>query len=125
MVPNVVFVARMVLKMSDKTKPRLIVMDHDCDLILDRVPKRMRSVYIRSAIKHYHRWKEHGDLDFDDLRLNKYGTRDVNLRITELEDQVFEWQDRYGSKNLEIQQLKIDIEALTRSQQKKRWWKFW
>ena len=111
--------------MSDKTKPRLIVMDHECDQILDRIQKRMRSVYIRSAIKHYHRWREHGSLEFNDTRLNKYGTRDVNLRISELEDQVFEWQNRYGSKNLEIQQLKIDIEALTQSQNKKRWWKFW
>lgn len=124
MVPNVVSVARMVLRMSDKTKPRLIVMDHDCDLILDRVPKRMRSVYIRSAIKHYHRWKEHGALEFNDTRLNQYGTRDVNLRISELEDEVFRWQGRYGTKKYEMEQLKIDIQALTESR-KKRWWKFW
>ena len=110
--------------MSDKTKPRLIVMDMDCDNILDKIPKRMRSVYIRSAIKHYHRWREHGALEFNDQRLNKYGTRDVNLRISELENELETVTNRSLNRMLEIKQLKIDIEALSLSRRRK-WWQFW
>lgn len=110
--------------MSDKTKPRLIVMDHECDQILDRVQKRMRSVYIRSAIKHYHRWREHGALEFNDTRLNKYGTRDVNLRISELEDELDQVRTRSIQRINQIKKLEIDIEALTVSR-KKKWWQFW
>jgi len=121
---NVVFVARMGFKMAIKTKPRLIVMDQDCDIILNRIRSRMRSTFVRSAIKHYQRWQEHGSAEFNDIRLDKYGTRDVNLRISNLEDQLYQWQDRVGEKNLKIKELENDIEILT-SRIAKRWWKFW
>lgn len=121
---NVDFVARMVLRMAIKTKPRLIVMDSDCDIILDGIKNRMRSVYVRNAIKHYRRWQDYGASEFNDIRLDKYGTRDVNLRINNLEDQLFMWQDKVGQRNLKISELEKDIEALTATRDRK-WWQFW
>ena len=110
--------------MSIKTKPRLIVMDLDCDHILNRVPKRQRSVYIRSSIKHYHRWRESGSSKFDDPRLDRYGTHDVNLRMREYEDQIKAILDQRDQQIMKVKQLEIDIQALS-DQRKKKWWQFW
>lgn len=99
-------------------------MDMDCDIILNKVRARMRSVYVRNAIKHYARWREHGHSDFDSIRLDKYGSHDVNLRISELEDSLFKWQDMVGTRNLEIQRLQKDIQALMSTRDRK-WWQFW
>ncbi len=121
---NVGSVARMVPKMAIKTKPRLIVMDQDCDFILDRIRSRMRSVYVRSAIKHYYRWQEQGQQKFDDPRLDRYGTADVNLRMREYEDQIKAILDQRDQQIMKVKQLEIDIQALS-DQRKKRWWQFW
>lgn len=110
-----------------KTKSRLFVMDKTCDEILNRVPDGMKSVYVRNAIHHYNRWQVHGSTEFNDTRLNKYGTKDVNLRVSELEDEK-EWaQARGNTWKKKYDLLAIDMEALMATRESKRlkkWWHF-
>lgn len=116
--------------MARKNRTKLVSLDDECWRILESESEpRMQSVYVRSAIRHYYKWRQAGSeiplvKVTDEVR--RYDANTINMRILEKEDllegMTNRWNDAYV-ENLELKKKLSKYQAQEKPRLKK-WWHF-
>ena len=117
-------------------KSKLVSLDDECWRILEtESAPRMQSVYVRTAIVHYHRWRNAGEsipLVKDGTLARRFDANTINMRILELEDRLEITMNSLNDKIIENVELKKQISENTKEQrytiapaskaQERKWW---
>jgi len=101
--------------MARKNRTKLITMDDECWNIVTQQPNRMQSVFVRRAIKHFHRWQNAGHtvpMIKDDIQVNRFDANTINLRTIELQDMLEAQTNRWNDAYVENIQLKKRLSKL-------------
>jgi hypothetical protein len=123
--------------MSRLNRKKLISLDDECWRILEtETSSRMQSVYVRTAIVHYYKWRQAGieiPLVKDGTLARRFDANTINMRIIEKENAIETTLDTLNEKIIENIELKKSIKSLektleiystTRRKKLDKWWHF-
>tara|TARA_Y100000310_G_C20664157_1_gene806509 strand:+ start:1349 stop:1738 length:390 start_codon:yes stop_codon:yes gene_type:complete len=122
--------------MSRLNRKKLISLDDECWRILEsETSSRMQSVYVRTAIVHYYKWRQAGieiPLVKDGTLARRFDANTINMRILEKENQIETTLGTLNEKIIEnielkksLHQLEKTLEIYTKRNKKlKKWWHF-
>ncbi len=110
--------------MPRKNLKKLVSLDQECwDIIQGRSGPRTASVFIRRAIKHFHRWDMAGHeipLVKDGTLANRFDANTINMRLIEKENEIEATMHTLNEKIIENHALKKRIVLLEKDQENKR-----
>ncbi len=122
------------LEMSRKNLKKLISLDQECwDIISSRSGNRTASIFVRNAIKHFHKWDMAGQqipLVKDGTLANRFDANTINMRLIEKENEIEATMHTLNEKIIENHALKQRLELLEKDQENnnpgiqklKKWW---
>lgn len=122
------------ITMPRKNLKKLVSLDQECwDIIQGRSGPRTASVFIRRAIKHFHRWDMAGHeipLVKDGTLANRFDANTINMRLIEKENRINDMMGVLNEKMIEIHHLKQRLVLLEKDQENikpgkkklKKWW---
>jgi hypothetical protein len=123
--------------MSKYNRKKLISLDDSCWNILEtETSPRMQSVYVRSAIQHYSKWRQAGDkipLVKDGTLARRFDANNINMRLIEKENRISDIMGVLNNVQIEKHALKervnllekeLEIYTVGRKKKLDKWWHF-
>jgi len=116
--------------MSRLNRKKLISLDDECWYILEHESSpRMQSVYVRTAIAHYSKWRQAGEnipLVKDGTLARRFDANTINMRMIEMENQINDTLDTLNDRIIENVQLKKQLSKYQEKENPRmsKWWHF-
>ena len=116
--------------MSKLNRKKLVSLDDECwHILATESSPRMQSVYVRTAIVHYSRWRQAGEtipLVKDGTLARRFDANTINMRLIELDNQLERTLDTLNERIIENVSLKKQLSEYIGEEKPrlKKWWHF-